>query len=133
MRALPPVLVLISTVACAPSPAPPASEQVAAVAPPPAARTWKPLGDWFGAGMKQTESFTTSQPEWRIVWQSKTNNPTSILQIMVYSANGRLVDIVGNVQGNAADTSYVRSTPGPHYLHISSANTTFNVVAEEQR
>lgn len=103
-----------------------APAESAATLPPHTIQTWR------GTGMKQTERFTTTRPEWRIRWTSQ--NPKfagSLLQVYAYDANGAMVALAANIQGPGSDVSYVRSTPGTHYLMISSANIDWVVTVEE--
>jgi hypothetical protein len=99
------------------------------------ANDWRLVKEWSGSGIKETETFTTTSREWRIRWHS-ANEPfanASILQIHVYNGRGALVTLAANKQGTGADTSYVRSPAGSHYLAIVGANSTWTVIVEEKR
>jgi hypothetical protein len=113
----------------------PSSSTVATPAAQPASQTWTSVASWSGNGIKETESFVTSSREWRVQWQAR-NEPfagAGILQIMVYDGSGTLVTLAANKQGTGSDVSYVRSTPGRHYLMINSGNVDWDVTVEEQR
>jgi hypothetical protein len=96
----------------------------------PAPSGWNTVGSWKGTGTKTTESFATKGAEWRINWKSASDG---ILQIMVYDANNKLVALAANSTAAGSDVSYVRGAPGRYYLTINSANTNWEVTAEEKQ
>ena len=89
---------------------------------------WTSLGTWSGDGTKETESFTTTQKEWRVRWSQKGEG--GFLAITVMNAKD---DIVGNAGSSSSGESYVRTPPGKHYLKIASAGNHWTITAEEQR
>lgn len=103
--------------------------------PSTAATTWWLVKEWSGNGIKQTESFSITGREFRVVWKS-SNEPfpnAGVLQIYVHNAAGELITLAANKQGVGEDTSHVRSRPGEHYLMINSANVDWKISVEEQR
>lgn len=115
--------------------APPAKTEPAPAAPPPPAPepTWQTVAKWEGTGILNTETFRTTQREWRINWEATDQNIMGLLQVMVYGENGNLVDLPVNHQGVGQNVSYVRVTPGRYYLTINSANVKYKVTVEEKR
>jgi len=98
-------------------------------------RQWTEVASWRGSGIKDTETFTTSNREWRIRWHSE-NEPfpkAGILQIFVYRPDGEMVNLAANKQGPGDDVSYIRAAPGPFYLKINSGNIDWDITVEEQR
>lgn len=96
---------------------------------------WVQIASWSGSGMKETETFTTTNREWRIHW--RTSNEAfagaGIFQVFVYNGDGGMVTLAANVQGARSDVSYVRAPAGPHYLMINSGNVDWTVTVEERR
>ena len=93
------------------------------------------IASWTGSGIKSTETFITTDKEFRIEWTT-TNEAfpgAGILQIFVYDENGNMVNLAANVTGAKEDVSYVRTKPGRYYLEINSANVNWAVVVKEMR
>jgi hypothetical protein len=112
-------------------------ERVATPSSPAPARSaqWTTVKTWSGSGMKETETFTTTNREWRIKWTT-SNEPfanVGLIQLFVYDGDGTMVTLAANKQGPGSDVSYVRSAPGKHYLMINSANIDWDVTVEEER
>jgi len=97
--------------------------------------TWQKVKSWQGTGIKNTEPFTITGKQWRIVWslEDTTGFGGSILQIFVYKPGGELpIEMVANAQGTASDTGYVYKS-GEFYLNINSANGKWVITVEELR
>jgi carboxylesterase type B len=97
---------------------------------------WQTIADWFGSGIKQTESFSTGSREWRIYWRTKNaSSPRAgVLQIFVHRTDtDAVVATAANVQGAGSDVSYVRAPIGRFYLSINSANVNWLVRVEDKR
>jgi hypothetical protein len=138
-RALPLVLIVMIA-ACGSPPDTVATGATAPVPPPvieapPKPRAWTEIAAWSGTGIKQTETFHTTQREWRIRWATKGESfpGAGILQLYVYNAKDELVSLAANKQGPGNDVSYVRTPAGPHYIQINSGNINYAVSVEEQR
>lgn len=123
---------------------PPASQPATVYAPglqeptptqPSRPREWTRVASWSGSGIKDTETFTTTQREWRINWRTQKEpfQGAGILQIYVHNEDGALVNLAANAQGVRADVSYVRAPPGRYYLKLNSANVEYSIDVEEQR
>lgn len=91
------------------------------------------IASWKGSGIKKTELFTTTNKEWVVRWKAENENVAGITQVMVYDADGGMVDIVVNAQGVGEDESFVRTKPGEYYLDINSANVDWTISVEEKR
>jgi hypothetical protein len=96
-------------------------------------KQWTEIVSWDGQGIKKTETFTTTQKEWRVSWKTTNENVAGILQIMVYDEDGNMQDIVANAQGENEDSSVFRGDPGNYYLDINSANVDWEIKVEEKR
>ncbi len=97
---------------------------------------WQTIADWFGSGIKQTESFSTGSRQWRIYWRTKnaSSRRAGVLQIFVHRTDtDAVVATAANVQGAGSDVSYVRAPIGRFYLSINSANVNWLVRVEDQR
>lgn len=115
-------------------------ETTSAALPQPPTGAWTPVTSWAGSGMKETEMFPIASREWRIKWRSSIRSSGSgVLQVYVYSEDGRLVSLAANQEATEATgsdesgDSYVRSGPGRHYLMINSANVDWSVSVEDRR
>lgn len=95
--------------------------------------TWQEVKTWSGNGIKSTETFSIASKEWRIGWNATNENVAGILQIYVYKADGNLVTLASNQQGEGSDVSYVREGPGEFYLEINAANLDWVVTVEDKR
>jgi hypothetical protein len=97
-------------------------------------RTWRPVASWTGSGIKESETFAISEPEWRIRWATSNERlaGAGILQIMVHNADTKqLITLAANKQGIGDDVSYVRSGPGRFYVVMNSGNVDWSVTAEQ--
>jgi hypothetical protein len=97
---------------------------------------WRKINTWTGSGNKETESFETQGPEWRIVWKfDKGQLPADgLLQIYAHDAGGKhVVSLATNVVAESkADVSYVRTPPGRYYLRINAIGN-WSATAEDRR
>ena len=97
-----------------------------------AAAEWTATKSWTGAGLKQTESFTTTTREWRLRWNVEPINPNVSLRriaITVFSDQDKIVSTADSSE--AQGESYVRGV-GTYYLQISGVNVKWTVAVEEQ-
>jgi hypothetical protein len=146
------------TLACSPAPAPPAvptrpldaafeasattttEAQVAAAratagAVAAAADEWRLVATWSGAGpaRRDTEPFDVTADTWRVRWEAQGRPRDSLLQVVVYDADERLVGIAAN----QANLPYLAGTwptsgSGRYSLQISGANLAWVVTVEER-
>lgn len=94
----------------------------------------KTVARWTGSGIKTTETFEITKPEWRINWSGVGAGSGSLLQIHVYRAGSQIpISVAANIanQPIRSDTSYVHSGPGRYYLLINAASVEWTVVAEQ--
>jgi hypothetical protein len=96
---------------------------------------WKAIKSWNGSSdIKETESFTTTEREWRIKWTAKTNSETAIVRdfgaYVHSSADDKLVSQFKAGRTQTYGESYVRGT-GSFYLKIGSFNVTWTITVEE--
>lgn len=96
---------------------------------------WVQLAKWSGSGMKETETFSTTQREWRISWELKAQASVGgTFYVSVHRASDEeLVSRLSGKPGAGKEASYVRTTPGKYYLKVNSANVEWTIIAEEQR
>ena len=95
------------------------------------AASWHELGKWSGDGTKNTETFATSQREWRIRWALDETGPRTIFDIAVRSAADD--SLVSTANGKSSGETIVRAPVGRYYLRVAGANVKWTVTAEEQQ
>lgn len=98
------------------------------------ALTWQELTRFEGAAIKDTETFTISADEWRIVWDTRPGQYGAMnFQIYVYKAGGSKapVSVAANVIGAGKDTSVIRGK-GDYYLTINTGQP-YTIAIEERR
>ncbi len=109
------ILVAILLNACA---APATTPEPTTPAP---TRTWTEVISWEGSSIKDTETFSITANEWRILWDTKPGQYGDMnFQIYVYEASGSLKSVAANIIGGGSDVSYVRGS-GNYYLTINTA------------
>lgn len=90
---------------------------------------WYEIMRFQGEGIKDTETFTIPSNEWRISYDTKpTEYGESIFAVFVYTSDGKMVGMVGNVVGVKKDSSILRGV-GDYYLSINSGQQ-YTIIAE---
>ena len=99
--------------------------EIIAVAPP---VVEKPLYQWSGTGMKNTETFEIDVP-WKITWRvsNETFAGTGLLQTYLNDSKGNLVALLINQLGSGGGETWVHNQTGKFYLEISSANCDWEI------
>ncbi len=76
----------------------------------------KPIKNWSGDGIKNTEPFTITSTPWKLRW----NNKGALLQAMLYNPkSGDFLDIVVNTSNKGIGETYIYKS-GTFYLGISA-------------
>ena len=118
--------VLLSSSGCG---APPARAAQA----PAAATTWRPLGQWAGAGSRQTESFDVVSGALRLQWEVReTTASAGPFRVWLYSAiSGRPLQLVVEHKGPGAGTTHLADDPRTSYLVIECEGVTWTAALDE--
>jgi hypothetical protein len=74
---------------------------------------------WQGSGVHDTETFTVID-HWRVDWLFNQTQPLGQLQVYIYSADGRLLNIAANAQRSGADTTFWLG-PGTYLLKVNAS------------
>jgi hypothetical protein len=89
------------------------------VAPADAGRTWAVVKMWQGTGIRDTEAFTVAD-HWRVDWVFNQTQAVGQMQVFIYSADGRLLNIATNIQHADANTTFWLG-PGSYALKVISS------------
>ncbi len=95
--------------------------------------TWQKVKSWSGTGIKNTEPFTITGKQWRVVWSIKdtTGYGAAILQVYVKKPGVKLFNhILVNITGTASDVTYFYES-GEFYLEIYGGNGDWSISVEE--
>ena len=87
-------------------------------APIDAGKMWSVVKMWSGTGTHDTEVFTVGD-HWRVDWLFNESQSLGQLQVYVYSADGKLLNVAANTQKSGADTSFWMG-PGTYMLRINA-------------
>ncbi len=88
-------------------------------APADAGKVWSVAKMWQGTGNHDTQTFTVSD-HWRVDWVFNQTQPVGQLQVYIYSADGKLLNVATNVQHSDADTTFWAG-PGTYQLKVNSS------------
>jgi hypothetical protein len=89
------------------------------VAPADAGKTWAVVKMWQGTGIHDTETFTVAD-HWRVDWVFNQTQAVGQMQVFIYSADGRLLNIATNIQRADANTTFWLG-PGTYQLKVISS------------
>lgn len=126
-------LLSAALLACSTPAAPPPPTAVALPSGvPTAAPGWTTTAYWLGNGTKDTETFTTTRPEWRLVWRS-TKGLRDLVLVQVMDANGQdaVAASVGGI--DVGGTTTIRVPPGQYFLRVQAVFADWAVAVEEAR
>ncbi len=103
---------------------------------PAATTTWRPLGQWAGAGSRQTESFDVVSGALRLQWSvtPDTAAPATAapFRVWLYSAiSGRPLQLVVEHAGAGAGTVHVADDPRVSYLVVEGEGVMWTAVLHE--
>jgi hypothetical protein len=87
--------------------------------PADAGKVWAVAKMWQGSGLYDTEVFTVSD-HWRVDWVFNQAQTLGQLQVYIYSADGKLLNIAANVQRSDSNTSFWAG-PGTYVLKVNSS------------
>jgi hypothetical protein len=88
-------------------------------APADAGKMWAVAKMWQGTGVHDTETFTVTD-HWRVDWLFNQTQSLGQMQVYIYSADGRLLNIAANAQRSGADTTFWVG-PGTYLLKINAS------------
>lgn len=99
----------------------------------PAVTTWRTLGQWAGAGSRQTESFDVVSGALRLQWEVReTTAGAGPFRVWLYSAiSGRPLQLVVEHTGLGAGTAHLADDPRTSYLVIEGEGVTWTAVLHE--
>ena len=103
---------------------------------PAATTTWRPLGQWAGAGSRQTESFDVVSGALRLQWSvtPDTAAPATAapFRVWLYSAiSGRPLQLVVEHAGAGSGTVHVADDPRVSYLVVEGEGVMWTAVLHE--
>ena len=100
---------------------------------PAATTTWRPLGQWAGAGSRQTESFDVVSGALRLQWEVRgTTASAGPFRVWLYSAiSGRPLQLVVEHTGPGAGTTHLADDPRTSYLVIEADGVTWTAALDE--
>lgn len=87
-------------------------------APADAGKAWAVVKLWQGTGNKDTETFTVVD-HWRVDWLFNQSMPTGQMQVYIYSADGKLLNVAGNTARGGSDTTFWMG-PGTYQLKVNA-------------
>ena len=92
------------------------------------AQEGKPLFEWTGAGMKNTEVFEVKS-SWRITWNvtKELFEGAGLLQVYLNKVDGSLVALPINQMGAGEGETWMHKESGKFYLEIVSANCDWGI------
>ncbi|MCC6992355.1 MAG: hypothetical protein IT181_25345 [Acidobacteria bacterium] len=100
---------------------------------PAATTTWRTLGQWAGAGSRQTESFDVVSGALRLQWEVRgTTAGAGPFRVWLYSAiSGRPLQLVVEHKGPGTGTAHLADDPRVSYLVIEGEGATWTAVLHE--
>jgi hypothetical protein len=87
--------------------------------PADAGKVWAVAKMWQGSGLYDTEAFTVSD-HWRVDWVFNQTQTLGQLQVYIYSADGKLLNIATNVQRSDSNTTFWAG-PGTYLLKVNAS------------
>jgi hypothetical protein len=82
-------------------------------------KVWSVAKMWQGSGVYDTEAFTVSD-HWRVDWVFNQTQSLGQLQVYIYSADGKLLNIATNVQRSDSNTTFWAG-PGTYLLKVNAS------------
>jgi hypothetical protein len=82
-------------------------------------KVWAVAKMWQGSGAYDTEAFTVSD-HWRVDWVFNQTQSLGQLQVYIYSADGKLLNIATNVQRSDSNTTFWAG-PGTYLLKVNAS------------
>lgn len=113
-----------------------AAVQVAAVpslnseaAPADAGKMWAVVKMWQGTGSHDTETFTVAD-HWRVDWLFNQTQSAGQLQVYIYSADGKLLNVGANTARSGSDTTFWMG-PGTYLLKVYAVGGDWKVDVQD--
>jgi len=101
-------------------------------APADAGKTWSVTKVWQGTGGKETEDFVVGE-HWRVDWLFSPAQAGGILQVFIYSSDGRLLmTMAANTQKGGPDSSFW-SGRGTYFLRVNSSGGDWKLAVQDLR
>ena len=115
----------------------PAAAQAAAVvpnltsesAPADAGKMWAVVKMWQGTGSHDTETFTVTD-HWRVDWLFNQAQSAGQLQVYIYSADGKLLNVGANTARSGSDTTFWMG-PGTYLLKVYAVGGDWKVDVQD--
>jgi hypothetical protein len=122
-----------STIAQSSATRPAAAQVVLATesAPADAGKVWSLTKMWQGSGAFETTAFTVTD-HWRVDWVFNQTQALGQLQVYIYSADGKLLNIAANVQRSDTSTTFWAG-PGTYLLKVSSSGGDWKLDVQDLR
>jgi len=94
---------------------------------------WRPLGNWSGRGLLQTDPFISDSGLLRVTWEARNaSSDDSTLRIALHSdVSGRFLAQVVDHRGAGRDVAFVNEDPRAFFLVIESAKLDWSVEVAE--
>jgi hypothetical protein len=95
---------------------------------------WRPLGNWSGRALLQTDPFLSDTGLLRVTWQARgtSRSNTETFRISLHSdVSGRPLAVVVDHRGPGSDVAYVNEDPRAFFLVIESTGLEWNVNVAE--
>ena len=98
-------------------------------APVDAGRMWSVVKMWQGAGSHDTETFTVGD-HWRLDWLFNQSQSAGQLQVYIYSADGKLLNVGANTARSGSDTTFWMG-PGTYLLKVYAVGGDWKVDVQD--
>lgn len=95
---------------------------------------WKPLGEWSGRALMQTEAFISDSGSLRIAWEARNETAPGqgAFTITLHSGvSGRSLLEAVNHKGPGRDVAFVNEDPREFFLVIEASNLDWTVSVSE--
>jgi hypothetical protein len=98
-------------------------------APADAGKMWAVVKMWQGTGSHDTETFTVVD-HWRVDWLFNQSQSAGQLQVYIYSADGKLLNVGANTARSGSDTTFWMG-PGTYLLKIYAVGGDWKVDVQD--
>lgn len=98
-------------------------------APSDAGKMWSVVKMWQGTGSHDTETFTVVD-HWRVDWLFNQAQAAGQLQVYIYSADGKLLNVAANTPRTGSDTTFWMG-PGTYLLKVYATGGDWKVDVQD--
>jgi len=98
-------------------------------APIDAGKMWAVVKMWQGTGSHDTETFTVTE-HWRVDWLFNQSQTAGQLQVYIYSADGKLLNVGANTARSGSDTTFWMG-PGTYLLKVYAVGGDWKVDVQD--